>query len=624
MRWKIILLVVALMALLPVQAQEGLNLPTELYVLFNEGRIDRFGLGAAGVRQVTEADAFVLDFRVAPDGNWLAYRTLDGLFLRDMFTEGNLRQIEDSRASVPLIRGEGETIAWTNTSDALAYTTEYGGRVYFFDTGTFADLTTAGLRDLRWSPDGAFLAAEAEGGVWWIFQRNGAEMTLRAAIPGANGGDWRTSRQFIFAPVEGGISMLDLSSGNLQIPVQDAFQNYYLPTALADGRVRVFVGEMDAARLLEVTFTDAGINTLEVGAAAISLTDVRWASGGNLLVAFQGGALGLVDPFNGGGFTLPLASVAAYSWGILPPPSATGFTLPTSGTFLAQDFSGVAQIWQLPPDGTLPATITPAEMDIQEYALSPDGTRVAYVSNGALWLYEIGSDSPEERQTLGIAQGVTPAWSPDSAAVYYRDEQSAGNGIWRVTLEGEPELFLADAQGAEAHNPQPAAGIAALLVQRGDSLVVVDTVSGVENVLGVRGMGQWLDGSRLLLTGEGSEGSGLYEIDANAPEQPATLLLPLLGNLQLLDAQAIDASTLRLLVQNRIPGEVQVLELPRTGGEMAFVTTIGYISQPQLSPDGSVVIGYTVPGGALISVDVATGERRMLQSPAQVMAFRWR
>ncbi|MCA9914749.1 MAG: hypothetical protein KC496_15455, partial [Anaerolineae bacterium] len=231
MRWKFLLLVM-LLSLLPVRAQEGLNLPTELYVLFNEGRIDRYGLGTAGVRQVTDADAFVLDFRVAPDGNWLAYRTLDGLFLRDMFTENSTRQLEDTRASVPLIRGEGETIAWTNNSDALAYTTEYGGRVYFFDSNTFADLTTAGLRDLRWSPDGAFLAAEAEGGVWWIFQRSGTEMALRAAIPGANGGDWRTSRQFIFAPVEGGLSMLDLTSGNLQIPVQDAFQNYYLPTGL--------------------------------------------------------------------------------------------------------------------------------------------------------------------------------------------------------------------------------------------------------------------------------------------------------------------------------------------------------------------------------------------------------
>lgn len=623
MRWKILLLVM-LVALLPVQAQEGLNLPTELYVLFNEGRIDRYGLGASGVRQVTAADAFVLDFRVAPDGNWLAYRTLDGLFLRNMFVENSTRQIEDTRASVPLIRGKGETIAWTNTSDALAYTTEYGGRVHFFDTGTFADITTPGLRDLRWSPDGAFLAAEAEGGVWWIFQRSGVEMTLRAAIPGANGGDWRTTTQFIFAPVEGGISMLDLSSGNLQIPVQDAFQNYYLPTALPDGRVRVFVGEIDAARLLEVSFTDAGFTTLEVGEAAISLTDVRWASGGNLLVAFQGGALGLVDPFNGGGFTLPLASVAAYSWGALPPPSATGFTLPTSGTFLAQDFNGVVQLWQLPPDATLPATITPAEMDIQEYALSPDGTRAAYVSNGALWLYEIGSDSAEERLTLGIDQGANPAWSPDSTTVFYRDEQSAGNGIWRLALDGEPELFLTDAQGAEVRNPQPAGGVAALLVQRGDSLVVVDTVSGVETVLDVRGRGQWLDGSRLLLIGEGTQGSGLYEVDANAPEQPATLLLPLLGNLQLLDVQAINTTTLRLLVQNRVPGEVQVLDVPRTGGETTFVTSIGYISQPEISPDGSVVMGYTHPGGALISVDVATGERRMLQSPAQVTAFRWR
>ncbi len=624
MRWMLLVLVGIVLSLLPSQAQEGLNLPTELYVLFNDGRVDRYGLGAEGVRQVIPAETFVLDFRVAPDGNWLAFRTTDGLYLRNIFEEGIQRQIEDSRASVPLIRGRGQTMAWTHSSDALAYTTEYGGRVHFFDTGTFADLTTPDLRDLRWSPDGRFLAAEADGGIWWIYQRTDTEMALRAAIPGANGGDWRTEAQFVFAPVEGGLSLLDLSSGNLQVPVQDAFQTYYHPQALPDGRVQVFVGAVEAARLLEVSFSDAGVNTLEVGGADIDLTDVRWAPGGNLLVAFQGGALGLVDPFSGGGFTLPLASVAAYSWGSLPPPSATGLELPAAGTFIASDFNGVAQIWRLPADGSLPATLTPAEMDVQEYALSPDGTRAAYVSNGALWFYEPGSNSAEERLTLGSAQATAPAWGPDGQTLYFRDEREEGSGIWRVALEGEPELFLADAQDAEVTDPLPANGVAALLVRRGETLVVVDRVSGAETPLGVRGTGQWLDGSRLLLIGEGVQGIGLYEVDANAPEQAPTLLLPLLGDLRLLDVQLLDASTLRLLVQNRVPGEVQVLDVPRAGGEAGLVTSIGYINDPQLAPDGSAVMGYTVPGGALLNVNVQTGERRVLESPAQVRAFRWR
>ena len=59
----------------PLLAQDGLNLPSALYVLTAEGRVDRYGLGAEGVRMITPEDEFVIDFGVAPDGNWLAYRT---------------------------------------------------------------------------------------------------------------------------------------------------------------------------------------------------------------------------------------------------------------------------------------------------------------------------------------------------------------------------------------------------------------------------------------------------------------------------------------------------------------------------------------------------------------------
>ena len=61
---RLIIVLIALFALcLPLHAQEdGLNLPTELYTLLRVGTIQRFGLGAAGVSDVTPPDSTSIDF----------------------------------------------------------------------------------------------------------------------------------------------------------------------------------------------------------------------------------------------------------------------------------------------------------------------------------------------------------------------------------------------------------------------------------------------------------------------------------------------------------------------------------------------------------------------------------
>ena len=389
-RWLII--AIFILFLLPVQAQDGLNLPTELYILLNEGSVERYGLGTAGVRKVTPEDAFVLDFGVAPDGNWLAYRTTDGLFVSNMFADES-RQIEDTRASIPDIRGRGDTIAWSPSSDALAYTTEYGGRVAFLESGEYADLLTAGLFHILWSPDGQYLAAEALEGVWWIFRRQGSEMLLTAAIPGAQGADWFSETQFIYAPIEGGLTIIDLMNNNQPTVVLDSSASYYLPYVLDDGQVRVFIGIREAATLIEVIGAGVGNVVGEVGTGTVDLTDVRWSPRGQLMMAFQGGAIALIDPISGAGFTLPIAGASAYGWGPEYPPSVNGISLSADGYFLALDNSSVMQVWRLPADNSLPVTITPSALDITEFDVSPDGTRIAYVSNSSLWVFALGTET---------------------------------------------------------------------------------------------------------------------------------------------------------------------------------------------------------------------------------------
>ncbi|MEO0599146.1 MAG: hypothetical protein AAF126_23755, partial [Chloroflexota bacterium] len=66
-RLSLLIVLMLMLIAVPTGAQDGLNLPSELYVLNAEGVVQRFGLGTEGVSAVTPEDAFVLDFGIAPD-----------------------------------------------------------------------------------------------------------------------------------------------------------------------------------------------------------------------------------------------------------------------------------------------------------------------------------------------------------------------------------------------------------------------------------------------------------------------------------------------------------------------------------------------------------------------------
>jgi len=621
-----IAILILTVGLMPGQAQDALNLPSELYILTSEGQVQRFGLGSEGVSTVTPEGEYVLDFRVAPDANWLAYRTQSGMFMKNIFDDSlEIREIEGDRASLPLIRGAGETIAWSPDGSALAYTTEYGGRVHFFADGVFADLTTPELLNLTWSPDGSFLAAEASENVWWIFQRTGSSINLRAAIPGANGADWYSNNQLLYAPVEGGMVILDFTAGNQQIEILPNTDIYYQPGVTRDGQIVAFVGNMTSANLIQVEVDDSFIGTATViGSNTVDLTGTQWSPGGFLLTAFQGGVIALINPITSNGFTLPVTGAAAYSWGPEYPQLVVNAPLPGDAHFIATDLSGVQQVWELPADGSRAQTITPATLDITEFAISPDGQKIVYVSNSTLFLYTPGSEAePTELATPGINESLSPAWSPDNTTVYYRDEQSAGTGIWRVSVDSEPELFLSDEDGIVYTNPKPALGAAVMLVNRNDEIATVDVTTAEVTPLNIVGEGAWQSGTQFILVGETATANGIYLGDANATENDLTLVLPLLGSFELFHYRVLNNTTLRLLVKNQIPGDVRILDIPLTGGQATLVGSAGNMVNPRLSADGNLVIGQRSPEGALLIYDLTAGTTRQIDVSPPVINFVW-
>lgn len=630
---------------LPLRAQDGLNLPAELYVLRNEGVVERYGIGAGGVQTVTPEGEFVLDFRVAPDNIWIAYRTLEGLKLANMFLPGTTQLIEGNTAGVPEVRGRGETLAWSPAADALAYTTLSGGRVYFFNTQTFVDLGTPGLQHLVWSPDGRYLAAEAAGGVWWIFRREATAMTLTSAIPAATGAVWAGLTQMIFAPPEGGLIVMDMASANAQTVLLDASAVYRLPYMDAMGTLLVFAGtkEFNVGQLVRVTFGEDGPRSEVVGTGVLDLTNTAWSPLGVFLIAFQGGVLALVEPYSGTGFTLPIASASAYSWGMPRPPEVESIRLPEDGYVLAPGGgNGAVQVWRLPRDGSLPATMTPALNDITQYAVSADGKQVAYVSNGALWWHLVSSSAePTQLLILGTNSGVRPAFSPDGRTLYYRDEQPDGKGIWRSTpVNHEKSLFIEDTDIRTYGNPRPAGGVSAIAVTweesgAGKGMALFDTNSGerlldllIATDVSFYRQPDWLSGSELIFGGTVVRGEvpivGLHVLDVNNLVEPPFTVFPVAENLMLLDIVLMNRTTLRALIQQTQPGQVNIVDIPLEGGTSTIIGSAGFITEPRLSQDGTIIMGSTHPGGFLVMHTIRSGERVVLSAPGGVSQFRWR
>jgi len=343
-----------------VSAQfDALNLPADLYVLLNDGIVQRYGRGAAGVEAVTPPDEFVIDFAVSQDGRQISYRTEAGLIIADLDAPETARQV-DTMAGYPPLRGRGFTMAWSPQGDAIAYTTADGVRVYYTIIGAFATITQPNLQGLSWSPDGMYLVGEAGSNIWWIYRRDGSQFALQAAIPSSYGLEWVTNRVPVFAPHDGGLLTMNLAAANAQAALLDNAAVYRYPTLAPDGRLYFF------RRLASEEETPEGYGTLValspgtpqvevLGQTPIDLGgNLRWGPGAGVMVAFEGGVLALFDPRTGQGFPLPVTNAVAYAWGPYPPPDSAAPPDVTAEAIFPETFPTLDPATQIPGIG--PAT----------------------------------------------------------------------------------------------------------------------------------------------------------------------------------------------------------------------------------------------------------------------------
>ena len=321
---------------------------------------------------------------LAPDGRSFVYNTTGGLYLRTM--------------------GELEARLIPGTEDALAHPffSPDGQSVAYFS------VTGSELRRIAIS-GGAPVVITEEGGV-------------------PNGATWGPDGTVLFGQGDG-IYRVPATGGTpaLVVALEDGEQRLDGAQLLPDGDTVLFSvrasGSWDDAQIVAQSLS-SGERTIVLEGGS----DARYLPTGHLVYALGDGLFGIAfdaDTLSVIGGAVPLAQGLMRAGGT----AGANYGVSDDGT-LAYVSGGVAGgqrlVWVHRDGREEPAASDPA--GYQEFALSPDGTRVAVRIVGdeqAVWIYDLVRDTSTRLTFESDAVGAGfPTWTPDGTRVAFGEPLS--------------------------------------------------------------------------------------------------------------------------------------------------------------------------------------------------------
>lgn len=213
--------------------------------------------------------------------------------------------------------------------------------------------------------------------------------------------------------------------------------------------------------------------------------------------------------------------------------------------------SGLAQLWRVDPDGAEARTLADEpETGIWDYAVAPDGQRVAYtvvLATGASQLIGINRDGSDRRLLLDCpdAECSGPSWAPDGQTLVYEKRVIPPGG----GPSGPPRLWWLrpeSAQTVPVLNDSQQLGFGARFAPDGKRLAYVSPDDGAIRILDLGSQSETLvesemgespawspDGQRLLVgrvaAGRVQFAVHLLLVELNKPENRPLDLSPVDG-----------------------------------------------------------------------------------------------
>jgi len=399
----------AALATMPValaRAQEGaFPLPAPLYILTSQHELIYVDPANGGQTVISSPGQPIADFDIAPDGEWVVYRTpANNLVVVTQLT-GNSGYVLEFSDAPPPDSSPAQTIAWSPDAARIAYTVPGGVRIAELGAGDYGAPLFSTVQgpwiELYWADSLTLIASDVSGNATRISGTQDA--WALAAAPDVAARPQPPVPSYLAA---GGV----VRDGNVLVPGTAgalAFDWGPLPppvVAAPDGII---------ALPADLTF---------LAADAAGVTQV-WR------LARAGGP--------------PQALTASAT-------PVAGYGLAPSGDRIAYASGGALVVARL--DGAEQRTLAALEGDIRPPypAWSLDGTRLAYHDGRGLWVAPADGSSPPRliAQNVLFAENVSPGdvrvyfdpqWSPDGTRLL------VGVGFW----EGATIAVLDAGTGAE-------------------------------------------------------------------------------------------------------------------------------------------------------------------------------
>jgi len=115
------------------------------------------------------------------------------------------------------------------------------------------------------------------------------------------------------------------------------------------------------------------------------------------------------------------------------------------GTRLAVVRSG--DIYLADPRGRIDDRVTFVGSPSADPSFSPDGTKLVFERSGEIWTVNIDGSSPR-RVATGDGRAADPAWSPDGGSI-----------AWTSFRDGNPELYVGKTDGSGVHRLTWSSGV---------------------------------------------------------------------------------------------------------------------------------------------------------------------
>ncbi len=195
--------------------------------------------------------------------------------------------------------------------------------------------------------------------------------------------------------------------------------------------------------------------------------------------------------------------------------------------------AGRPHVWRMQADGSHPVNLTPGQPDCDTPAWSPDGQRIAYqraLPDGSTAIFVMDANGSHVRRA-STGTGARASWSPDSKRVAFQSRRDGSTGIFVTSADGGPEIRLTGA-GVNAFDPAWSPDGSRILHARGVGgrlqLFVMDAGGrNARQLLDWPGrdasVPAWApDGRRIVFNGSAGETAHLYFANSDGTE-PARL-----------------------------------------------------------------------------------------------------